>query len=60
MRLLRLLRLFAPIALISLLAACGQKGPLYLPQTKPVPAAHPAAPAPATVTLPQPTTLPPQ
>lgn len=57
---MRLLRLFAPLVLISLLAGCGQKGPLYLPQTKPAPAAHPATPAPATATLPQPATIPPQ
>ncbi|HET7570714.1 MAG TPA: lipoprotein [Gammaproteobacteria bacterium] len=53
------MRLFALLVLISLLAGCGQKGPLYLPQTKPAPA-HPATPVPATASLPQPTTLPPQ
>ncbi|PJK09730.1 hypothetical protein CO614_09245 [Lysobacteraceae bacterium NML120232] len=35
-----------PLALILVLAACGNKGPLTLPQ-KPVPVETPAEPAPA-------------
>lgn len=36
----RLSALFATVALASLLAACGQKGPLYLPDTEQQPAAE--------------------
>lgn len=56
---MRLLRLFAPLVLLILLAGCGQKGPLYLPKPeKPAPV-KPSAPAPASATLPQPATIPP-
>lgn len=44
---------------ISLLGACGQKGPLYLPKPEQSAPAKPAAPAPASATLPQPATIPP-
>ncbi len=37
-------RLLAALCLLSLLTACGQKGPLYLPKD---PAAKPAPAAPA-------------
>jgi predicted small lipoprotein YifL len=43
------------LTLLALLSACGQKGPLYLPQKKPAvvrPAPPPAA-APATATPPK-------
>ena len=33
------------LVLLSLLAACGYKGPLYLPKPKPEPQATPAPPA---------------
>lgn len=36
----RLSALFTTVALAAMLAACGQKGPLYLPDTEPQPAAE--------------------
>jgi predicted small lipoprotein YifL len=46
---------FAAIFIVALLAGCGQKGPLYLPE-KPAPVATPATqqtpPAPADSTTP--------
>lgn len=36
----RLPALFAMVALTALLSACGQKGPLYLPDTEQQPAAE--------------------
>lgn len=36
----RLSALFATVALSALLAACGQKGPLYLPDAEQQPAAQ--------------------
>lgn len=48
------------VLLALLLSGCGQKGNLYLPQKAPVPAAPPAATAPAvpaaTAPLPAPST----
>lgn len=55
---MRPLRLIPGLAALALLAACGQKGPLYLP--KPEPAVQPPVPtnpAPATTTAPAPVTL---
>jgi predicted small lipoprotein YifL len=44
-------------ALFALLAGCGQKGALYLPDKKPAPVSAPAATAPP---QPQPATAPPK
>lgn len=48
--------LLLPLCLVaaSLLAGCGQKGPLYLPVTRPAPAstAPTVAPAPAASVMP--------
>jgi predicted small lipoprotein YifL len=50
--LLKMLLAALPVLLMTLpLAACGTKGPLYLPKKEPVPAAKPAPPLP----LPEPT-----
>ncbi|HAO32035.1 MAG TPA: lipoprotein [Candidatus Competibacter sp.] len=39
--------LLASVLSAALLAGCGQKGPLYLPQTQAKPSASEPAPAPA-------------
>ncbi|HCT40185.1 MAG TPA: hypothetical protein DF427_03210 [Moraxellaceae bacterium] len=44
------------LSLACLLAACGQKGPLFLPATPVAPAAAPATPGTAPVTAPVPAT----
>lgn len=44
------------LSLACLLAACGQKGPLFLPATPVAPAAAPATPGAAPVTAPVPAT----